>query len=173
MAPGWRSCSTGRRSSPAAAGSGESEIRRWIIENDWLEAIVGLPDQLFYNTGIATYVWIVTNRKPKHRKGQDPTHRRHERAVLREDAEEPRQQAERDRRWADGKADQMAEITRIYGDFKDGEFSKIFDNEDFGYWRITVERPLRLNFAVAPERIERLQATTSFPEDCQPAQEEG
>ena len=79
-----------------SAGSGESEIRRWIIENDWLEAIVGLPDQLFYNTGIATYVWVVTNRKPRKPQGQGSTDRRHQ--LLREDAEEPGQQAERDRR---------------------------------------------------------------------------
>ena len=156
-APGWPSSSTARRCSRAAAGSGESEIRRWIIENDWLEAIVALPDQLFYNTGIATYVWIVTNRKPKQRKGKvqliDATQ------LLRQDAEEPRQQAERDRRRHGRQADHIAEITRLYGDFEEGEFSKIFDNEDFGYWRVTVERPLRLNFCVDDERLARLRAS--------------
>ena len=75
------------------AGSGESEIRRWLIENDWLEAIVALPDQLFYNTGISTYIWVLTNRKEERRLGQRAANRRP--AVLREDAEEPGQQAQR------------------------------------------------------------------------------
>ena len=71
------------------AGQGESNIRRWIIENDWLEAIVALPLNMFYNTGIATYIWVLTNRKPEHRRGQGPTHRRH--AVVQAAAQEPRQ----------------------------------------------------------------------------------
>ncbi len=145
-----------------SAGSGESEIRRWIIENDRLEAIVGLPDQLFYNTGIATYVWIVTNRKPKNRKGKvqliDATSERFY-VKMRKSLGNKRNEIGDGQ---NGKADQIAEITRIYGNFKDGEFSKIFDNEDFGYWRITVERPLRLNFRLASERIERLKATSAF-----------
>ncbi len=137
-----------------AAGSGESEIRRWIIENDWLEAIVALPDQLFYNTGIYTYLWIITNRKEPGRKGKiqlvDGTaffkkmrkslgNKRHEVCD-----------------------DQRDDITRLYGALEDGEHVRLFDNEDFGYRRITVERPLRLNFAVDKERIARLQATKAF-----------
>lgn len=145
-----------------AAESGESEIRRWIIENDWLEAVVGMPDQLFYNTGISTYVWIVTNRKPKHRKGKiqliDATSERFF-VKMRKSLGNKRNEIGDGQ---NGKADQIAEITRIYGDFKDGEFSKIFNNEDFGYWRITVERPLRLNFAVTPERLERLSQAKAF-----------
>ena len=137
-----------------SAGSGESEIRRWIIENDWLEAIVGLPDQLFYNTGIATYVWVVTNRKPTQRKGKvqliDATG---------QFVKKRKSLGNKRNEISDG---QMGTISETFGDFEEGESSKIFDNEDFGYWRITVERPLRLNFSFAPERIERLKATTAF-----------
>lgn len=145
-----------------AAGSGESNIRRWIIENDWLEAIVAMPDQLFYNTGISTYIWIVTNRKEKHRRGKiqliDATtffvkmrkslgNKRHEIG---------------DGSGNNGKPDHIAEITRLYGDFKEGTFVRIFDNSDFGYHRITVERPLRLNFAVTEERLTRVTEARQF-----------
>lgn len=137
-----------------SAGSGESEIRRWVIENDWLEAIVGLPDQLFYNTGIATYIWVVTNRKPPHRRGRvqliDATSFF---VKMRRSLGDKRNEIAED---------QIQRISEIFGDFEESEFSKIFDNEDFGYWRITVERPLRLNFSFAPERIERLKATRAF-----------
>ena len=137
-----------------SAGSGESEIRRWIIENDWLEAIVGLPDQLFYNTGIATYVWVVTNRKPSQRKGKvqliDATSLF---VKMRKSLGNKRNEISED---------QIHRISEIFGDFEESESSKVFDNEDFGYWRITVERPLRLNFGFAPERIERLKATKAF-----------
>jgi len=137
-----------------SAGSGESEIRRWIIENDWLEAIVGLPDQLFYNTPIATFIWIVTNRKPTQRKGKvqliDATSHF---VKMRKSLGNKRNEI------SDG---QIRTISEIFGDFEEGESSKILDNEDFGYWRVTVERPLRLNFSFAPERIERLKATTAF-----------
>ena len=137
-----------------AAGSGESEIRRWIIENDWLEAIVALPDQLFYNTGISTYIWIVTNRKEKHRKGKiqliDGTSffkkMRKSLGNKRNEVCDP----------------QREDITRLYGDIKPGEYVKVFDNEDFGYSRITVERPLRLNFAIAKERLEKVCETGPF-----------
>ncbi len=137
-----------------SAGSGESEIRRWIIENDWLEGIVALPDQLFYNTGIYTYLWIVTNRKEKHRRGKiqlvDATSffkkMRKSLGNKRHEICEP----------------QRDEITRLYGEFKEGEHVRIFDNEDFGFRRITVERPLRLNFAVTEERLAALQADASF-----------
>jgi type I restriction enzyme M protein len=136
------------------AGSGESEIRRWIIENDWLEAVVGLPDQLFYNTGISTYVWIVTNHKSPQRRGK----------VQLIDATE---MFEKMRRSLGNKRNLIPEdaaktITRLFGDMEQGEHSKIFDNEDFGYWRITVERPLRLNFAITPERIEAMKEASAF-----------
>ena len=85
------------------AGSGESEIRRWIMENDWLEAIVALPEQLFYNTGIPTYIWVLSNNKPREAQGQSPAHRRD--IVLVADAEEPGEQA------AGDPADQIGQIT--------------------------------------------------------------
>ncbi len=136
------------------AGSGESEIRRWIIENDWLEAVVGLPEQLFYNTGIATYVWIVTNRKSPKRKGK----------VQLIDASGffVKMRKSLGNKRNEIAEEQIRRITEMYGDFEESEFSKVFDNEDFGCWRITVERPLRLNFSFAPERVERLKATTAF-----------
>ncbi len=136
------------------AGSGESEIRRWIIENDWLEGVVALPDQLFYNTGISTYLWIVTNRKEKHRRGKiqlvDGTSFFKK---MRKSLGNKRNEI------CDS---QRADITRLYGDFKEGEHVRIFDNEDFGYRRITVERPLKLNFSAAPERMERLEQAPAF-----------
>ncbi len=137
-----------------SAGSGESEIRRWIIENDWLEGIVALPDQLFYNTGIYTYLWIVTNRKEKHRRGKlqlvDATSffkkMRKSLGNKRNEVCDP----------------QRDEITRLYGEFKEGEHVRIFDNNDFGFRRTTVERPLRLNFAVDQARIRQLTEAPAF-----------
>jgi len=137
-----------------SAGSGESEIRRWIIENDWLEGVVALPDQLFYNTGIYTYLWIVSNRKAKQRRGKVQLvngasffkKMRKSLGNKRHEVCEP----------------QRDEITRLYGEFKEGEHVRIFDNEDFGYRRITVERPLRLNFAATPERLAALEANAAF-----------
>ena len=137
------------------AGSGESSIRQWIIENDWLEAIIALPDQLFYNTGISTYVWILNNRKSAERKGKvqliNATGGKDEELV---------QSGERNfnRFWEKmprslgNKRKQVAEngdekgigfITRLYGNFAENEFVKIFSNEFFGYWRVVVERPLK------------------------------
>ncbi len=150
------------------AGSGESEIRRWIIENDWLEAIVALPDQLFYNTGIYTYVWIVTNRKAKERRGKvQLINGVHFFRKMRKSLNNKRNEIA---------PEQIDELTRIYGNFRDGEtwspaaerngeplvVSKLFDNVDFGFRQITVERPLRLNFQPTPERIERLREITAF-----------
>jgi type I restriction enzyme M protein len=117
-----------------AAGSGESEIRRWIIEQDWLEAVVALPDQLFYNTGISTYFWIVSNRKRPERQGQ----------VQLVDARDlfekmPKSLGDKRKRVAEH---QIAEIVRLYGDFAEGDRVKILPNESFGFQRVTVERPL-------------------------------
>lgn len=145
-----------------AAGSGESEIRRWLIENDMLEAIVGLPDQLFYNTGISTYVWIVTNRKPKARKGKIQLIDASGESFIVKMRKSLGNKRNEIGDGTNGKADQIAEITRIFGDFEEGPHSKIFDNEDFGYWRITVERPLRLNFVVDDERLERFKESKPF-----------
>lgn len=213
------------------AGSGESNIRQWIIENDWLEAVVALPDQLFYNTGISTYIWILTNRKEERRKGKIQLidarqffikmkkSLGNKRNKIGDPADEPRE------------PDQIGEITRIHGNFQHGEtrtqfvpstqplptesslstrstestrstvsaqstesaqpiastasstqsaqssvstqstkstwstpsiVSKVFDNADFGFHKITVERPLRLNFQASAERIARLELESAF-----------
>jgi type I restriction enzyme M protein len=138
-----------------AAGSGESEIRRWIIENDWLEAVVALPDQLFYNTGISTYFWIVTNRKRPERKGKvQLVDARDYWVKMRKSLGDKRKELS---------SDQIEEVTRLYADFTEGERVKIFPNEAFGYQRITVERPLRLRWEVTPETVERLADTKQWP----------
>ena len=136
------------------AGSGESEIRRWIVENDYLEAIIALPDQMFYNTGIYTYVWVITDRKEKIRKGK----------VQLVNATGFFQKM---RKSLGNKRNEMSDahidtVTRLYADFKEGEHCKVFRNQDFGYIKLTVERPLRLNFQASPERIERLKEQSVF-----------
>ncbi|EPZ47371.1 type I restriction-modification system subunit M [Alicyclobacillus acidoterrestris] len=136
------------------AESGESNIRRWIIENDWLEAIVALPDQLFYNTGISTYIWVLTNRKSPERKGKiQLINATHLYQKMRKSLGDKRNELSNEH---------IAEITRMHGDFRETKYSKIFDNEDFGYRRITVERPLKLNFLVSDERIARLKEQKAF-----------
>ncbi len=126
------------------AGQGESNIRRWIIENDWLEAIVALPLNLFYNTGIATYVWVLTNRKPAHRRGK----------VQLIDATQWYQPLRKNlgKKNCELGDDDIARICDTFLAFKESEQSKIFDNAAFGYWKVTVERPLRLA-GVAPNRV--------------------
>jgi type I restriction enzyme M protein len=147
------------------AGQGESNIRRWIIESDWLEAIVALPLNMFYNTGIATYVWVLTNRKPEHRRGR----------VQLIDAT----QWYRPLRKNLGKKNcELSEedITRIcdtFLAFEETEESKIFPNEAFGYWNVTVERPLRLNGidpekAYSPKEIKNLKETAERTHDAPP-----
>lgn len=142
------------------AGSGESEIRKWIIENDLLEGIVALPADMFYNTGIATYVWILTNRKNDNiLKG--PVRKGKIQLVNAVDFYEKMRKSLGNKR-NEITPDQINEITRIYGEFKEGEHCKIFDNEDFGYYKIVVDRPLRLNFQVNEERIERVKSERAF-----------
>jgi type I restriction enzyme M protein len=137
-----------------AAGSGESEIRRWIIENDWLEAIVALPDQLFYNTSISTYFWIVTNRKRPERQGKvQLVDARDYWVKMRKNLGEKRKEIS---------SEQITEITRLYGDFVEGERVKIFPNEAFGYLRITVERPLRLRWEVTRDTPAQLAQTKQW-----------
>ena len=156
------------------AGSGESNIRQWIVENDWLEAIVALPDQMFYNTGISTYIWVLTNRKEPRRVGK----------VQLIDG---RQFFTKMRKSLGNKRHELSEaqiddLTRLHGNLTDGDtrdltdedpvthqprtrprvVSKIFDNHDFGFHKITVERPLRLNFAATPERIARIEHEKAF-----------
>ncbi|RKT45966.1 type I restriction enzyme M protein [Thiocapsa rosea] len=150
------------------AGSGPSNIRRWIIENDWLDAIVALPDQLFYNTGIFTYVWLVTNRKPTERRGKvqliDGT--RFFRKMKKSLNNKRNEITE----------EQIRHLTRVYGNYQDGEtaevpingdtetrvISRIFDNREFGFLKVTVERPLRMNFEASAERIAKLDYQTAF-----------
>ena len=126
------------------AGQGESNIRRWIIENDWLEAIVALPLNMFYNTGIATYVWVLTNRKPDHRKGK----------VQLIDATQWYTPLRRNlgQKNCELSPENVRQIIDAFMDFEDTEQSMIFPNEAFGYWKVTVERPLRLA-GTDPERV--------------------
>ena len=131
------------------AGQGESNIRRWIIENDWLEAIVALPLNLFYNTGIATYIWVLTNRKPDHRKGQ----------VQLIDATQwfrPLRKNLGKKNCELGPAD-IQRICDAYLAFKETPQSKIFPNAAFGYWKVAVERPLRLHSQLSIKAIESLR----------------
>ena len=179
------------------AGSGESNIRQWIIENDWLEAVVALPEQLFYNTGISTYIWVLTNRKDSVRKGkvQLIDARNHWVAMekslgnKRRRIGDPTDEKPRDPNY-------IADLTTLHGQFSDGVnrwvlidksgkvvdvtttspieepqpgqvwkqivVSKVFDNADFGFQKITVERPLRLSFQATAERIARLEEETAF-----------
>ncbi len=136
------------------AGSGESEIRRWILENDWLEALVALPEQLFYNTGIATYVWVLTNRKAPERKGK----------VQLIDATSfwaPMRKSLGDKR-REIPPEKAAEILTLLDAFKEGEHNRIYPTTHFGYRKITVERPLRLNFQAMHDRIARLDEESAF-----------
>lgn len=178
------------------AGSGESEIRRWIIENDWLEAVVAMPDQLFYNTGISTYIWVLTNHKEPHRKGKVQLIDARNHWVPMEKSLGNKRRRIGDPTDKPKDPDYISDITSLHGQFEDGAtrwvmfdkdgktvkvraaapkepasegqiwkeltVSKIFDNEDFGYNKITVERPLRLNFHATAERIARLEGETAF-----------
>ena len=138
-----------------SAGSGESEIRRWIIENDYLEAIIALPTDMFYNTGIATYIWIITNQKTPPRKGKVQLINATDFHVAMIQSLGSKRKQISD--------DQIAEITQLFGDFEDvRDRVKIFDNVDFGYQRITIERPLKRNFQVCEDRIEILKSARSF-----------
>ncbi len=138
-----------------AAGSGESEIRKWIIENDWLEAIVALPDQLFYNTGISTYVWIIDNAKSSQRKGKvqliNATGEKDEELISEGKLDVNRFWKKMDRSLGNkrkeipenGNSKGIGFVNQLYGDFEENQFSKILPNDYFGYWRVTVEQPLR------------------------------
>lgn len=140
------------------AGQGESNIRRWILENDWLEAIIGLPENMFYNTGIATYIWVLTNRKQGQRRGK----------VQLIDATQWFTKLRKNL----GKKNCMfssAQIERIVETllaFEETDNSKVFDNDDFGYWQITVERPLRLRTRLSSENLRALRVA------CAEAKEE-
>jgi len=136
------------------AGSGESEIRRWILENDWLEAIIALPEQLFYNTGIATYVWILSNRKSPERKGKAQL-------INAVDFWTPMRKSLGNKRREISK-EHISQVTQIYLDFKETAICKIFATTDFVFRKVTIERPLRLNFQAVPGRIARLEEQSAF-----------
>ena len=142
------------------AGSGESNIRRYIIENDWLEAIIQLPNNLFYNTGITTYIWLLSNNKPSHRKGK----------VQLIDASALYRKLRKNlgAKNCEFAPDHITRITQLYLDTphhtKENPLSKIFDNSDFGYYKVTVERPLRLAAQFTPERIATLRFVPALNE---------
>ncbi|PBB34338.1 class I SAM-dependent DNA methyltransferase [Mesorhizobium sp. WSM3882] len=143
------------------AGSGESEIRRWMLENDWIEAVVALPTELFYNTGIQTYVWLLRNRKEAKRRGKvqliDTSGERFWKPMRKNLGMKRREIPD----------DARETVVHIFHEMANGDgqwadVSKIFDTTDFGYREIKIERPLRLNFQVTPERIERLKLAKPF-----------
>ena len=141
------------------AGSGESEIRKWLIENDWLECIIGLPKNMFYNTGISTYIFLVANRKDSKRKGK----------VQLIDASEifDKKRKSLGNKSHEFNDDQIQQITKLYLAFKETGQSKIFKNSDFGYKKITVERPLRLSAQFTPEAIGKLRFSEKFRDEME------
>jgi type I restriction enzyme M protein len=147
------------------AGSGESDIRKWIIESDWLEAIIALPEQMFYNTGIGTYIWIVTNRKEKRRKGKIQLLDARD-AWTAGGSEDNKRSLGDKRRHMD--SNQIAEIVKLYGRQTACETSKTLDNADFGYTRVTVERPLRLRYQMTlDDKARFLDACPHLLDDVQ------
>ncbi len=140
------------------AGQGESNIRRWIIENDWLEAIVALPLNIFYNTGIATYIWVLTNRKPEHRQGK----------VQLIDATTWFKPLRKNlgKKNCELSDEDIVRITKTFLEFKEAEQSKIFANAAFGYWKVTVERPLRLKVDLHTSKLAKFRVA------CKDADEE-
>ena len=143
--------------------SGESAIRRWIIENDWLEAIVGLPENLFYNTGIHTYIWVLTNRKHEERKGK----------IQLIDATDLYEEMDRslgEKRY-ELSEEHIKEIVNLHGDLEANGRSKILDKEAFGYRRIVIDRPLRMSFQATEKRIESLHDERAFTNRDEETQE--
>ena len=131
-----------------SAGSGESDIRKWIIEKDWLEAIIALPEQMFYNTGIGTYIWIVTNRKEERRKGKIQLFDARDFWTAGGSEGNRRSLGDKRRHISEN---QINEIVQLYGCYESNDRSKLFDNVDFGYTRVTVEQPLRLRYQMTIE----------------------
>lgn len=127
-----------------SANKNESSIRQWIIENDLLEAVIALPDQLFYNTGISTYIWLISNHKEAKRKGKVQL-------INAVDFYEKMSKSLGNKR-KEISENQILELTKIYGEFQEDEFSKIFDNKDFGYSKVTVERPLMKDSKVVKDK---------------------
>lgn len=141
-------------------GGGVSKIRKWIIENDWLEAIIALPEQMFYHSDIATYIWIVTNRKPQERQGKiQLIDARHRWQTMRESF------GNKSRYFSE---ENIADLVREYAEFVETETSKIFDRRDFGYNRVRIERPLRLMYQMDLDRQSRfLDAVPHLLNDVQ------
>ncbi len=136
------------------AGSGESNIRRYIIENDWLEAIIQLPNNLFYNTGITTYIWVIANHKTPQRRGK----------VQLIDASALYRKLRKNlgAKNCEFAPEHIEQITRLYLGMADDGIAKVFDNADFGYYKVTVERPLRLAAQFTPERVARLRFAPAY-----------
>lgn len=147
------------------AGSGESEVRRWLLENDWLEAIVALPESMFYNTGIGTYVWVLTNRKEKRRKGKVQLLDARDVWTSGGSEDSKRNLGDKRRHMTDA---QIKELVCVYGNFEASPRSKIFNNADFGYRRVTIERPLRLRYQMTTEdKVRFLDALPHLLDDVQ------
>lgn len=138
------------------AGAGETEIRKWIIKNDWLEAIIALPPDMFYNTGINTYIWLLTDRKAPERRGKIQL------IDASGEAFYTKMRKSLGKKRKELKEEHIARIVQLYGAFEQGEVCKIFDNDDFGYHAVTVERPLRLRFEVTAERLAELEKSSAF-----------
>ncbi len=144
--------------------SGESAIRRWIIENDWLEGIIGLPENLFYNTPIHTYIWILSNDKPPEREGKIQM-------IDGRDLYEKMEEGLGDKRHKIPE-EAINKITKIFGDLEANGRSKVLDSEKFGYRRIVIDRPLRMSFRATEERIESLHEERAFTNRDENVQEE-
>jgi len=146
------------------AGQGESDIRKWMIENDFIEAIIALPNQLFFNTGIHTYIWVLTNDKPSERVGKIQ--------LINTTAffKKMRKSLGNKRNYLN--IEDIDKIIELYDNFKEKKYCKIFDNEEFGYTKVIVERPLQLNYQVTEERLENLYSVNAFSKLTESKQKE-
>jgi type I restriction enzyme M protein len=136
------------------SGGGESEIRRWIIENDWLECVVGLPDQMFFNTGISTYIWIVTNKKSDERKGKVQ--------LIDGSSFYTKMRKNLGSKSKMVSDEQIVEITKLYTDFEENQYSKIFPNQFFGYTKVTIEQPLMVDGKVVKDKKGNLKTDSKL-----------
>ncbi len=141
-------------SEPTEKKPNESQIRRWIITNDYVESIIGLPEQLFYNTGIKTFIWVLTNKKPSEREGKIQ--------LIDTSSKFKKMQKSLGNKRNYLHEDNIQEILRLYSDFKETENSKIFDNDDFGYTKVVVHRPLQLNYQINDTRLSNLFMIKAF-----------
>lgn len=146
------------------AGQGESDIRKWMIENDFIEAIIALPNQLFFNTGIHTYIWVLTNDKPSERVGKIQ--------LINTTAffKKMRKSLGNKRNYLN--IEDIDKIIELYDNFKEKKYCKIFDNEEFGHTKVIVERPLQLNYQITEERLENLYSVNAFSKLAESKQKE-